>query len=88
MNQNYQEDAQMSMNQKIADVILSFKPGVDLESSDDFIEDGIIDSFDVIAIVSEFNDAFDVEIGVLDLVPENFKSIETLAAMITRLSDD
>ena len=78
----------MSMNQKIADVILSFKPGVDLESSDDFIEDGIIDSFDVIAIVSEFNDAFDVEIGVLDLVPENFKSIETLAAMITRLSDD
>ena len=77
----------MSMNQQIINAILEVKPGVDLESSKDFIEDGIIDSFDVITIISELNDIFDVEIGMLDLVPENFKSIDTIAAMIQRLAE-
>ena len=77
----------MSLSQQITDIILEVKPGINLETSTDFIEDGIIDSFDVITIISELNDVFDIEIGMLDLVPENFVSIETIEELVKRLSE-
>ena len=52
------------------------------------IDDGILDSIDIIGMITEINDAFDVEINVQYLLPENFNSIEAIYALIQKLSDE
>lgn len=72
------------MNQLI-ELLKEVCPGVDFEAEKNLIDDEIIDSFDVIAIVTEIMDAFQVEIGVEDIIPENFNSVEAMMNLIERL---
>lgn len=51
------------------------------------IDDGILDSFDIVSIVGELNDTFDIDITPADIVPENFNSAEAMWDMIQRLQD-
>ena len=76
------------MEKKILEILSEFKPGVYFEGRTDLIDAGILASFDIISLVSELNDEFDVEISVVDLVPENFNSVEAMAKMIKRLEDE
>lgn len=68
-------------------ILEELKPTVDFETCDTLIDDGYLDSFDILSIVSELNDAFDVEISPVDIVPENFNSAESLWEMVKRLRD-
>ena len=52
------------------------------------IDDRILDSLDVMNLTVELNDEFDIEITPLDILPENFQSIEAMYALITRLQED
>ena len=52
-----------------------------------FIDDGIFSSFDIVSLVGELNDAFDIDITPVDIVPENFNSAEAMWEMIQRLQD-
>ena len=72
------------MNELI-ELLKEICPGVDFEAEENLIDDEIIDSFDVIAIVTEIMDAFDVEIGVEDIIPENFNSAKAMMNLIERL---
>ena len=72
---------------RIINILEDVKPGVDFSNTNRLIDDGILDSFDIVILVGELNDAFSVHIGVEDLVPENFNSVEDIHALITRLKE-
>ena len=54
----------------------------DFETETALIDDGLIDSLDIVAVVTELMEAFDVELGVDDLTPENFNSVEAIEELI------
>ena len=74
--------------EELLDILKGLKPGVDFENEKNLIEDRLLDSLDVMNLTVELDDEFDIEITPLDILPENFKSIETIYALITRLQDE
>lgn len=56
----------------ILKILNEIKPEVDFNNEENLIEQGIFDSFDIIEIVSELEEAFDIKIDALDIIPENF----------------
>jgi acyl carrier protein len=74
--------------EELLTILENLKPGVDFAAQTDLIEDHILDSMSVVMLVGELNDEFDIEITPVDVVPENFKTVDAIYAMIQRLSDD
>ena len=78
---------------QLLDILTEVNSDVDYETCDTLVDDGILDSFDIVSIVGELNDTFDindtfdVQIGASDIVPENFNSAEAMWDMIQRLSE-
>lgn len=75
------------MNELI-EILEEILPGVDYENCTTLIDDHILDSFGILQLVSEMEDAFDIEIAPQELVAENFNSVKALWAMITRLKGE
>lgn len=69
---------------KIVDILKEIHPETDFERSDDFIRDELLDSFDVIELVSGLEEAFGITIDGLDILPENFNSLENIEKMIVK----
>lgn len=63
-------------------------PKVDFVKEKKLIDDGILDSFDIISIVNELNEHYDIEIDVDDLEPENFNSVEAMLDLIHTLQNE
>ena len=70
------------MKKQIIEILTEICPGVDFEQETSLIDDGLIDSLDIVAVVTELMEAFDVELGVDDLTPENFNSVEAIEELI------
>ena len=68
-------------------ILQSFHPDVDYKTNDRLIEDKILDSFDIITLISEINEEFGVAIPAEEIVPENFNSAEKLYDLILRLEE-
>lgn len=75
------------MKEKIMHILKGIRPDVDFGNEKKLIDGRVLDSFDIISIVSEFNDAFDIEINVEDLEPENFNSVEAMMDLIEKLGN-
>ena len=73
---------------ELLEILNEVKPGVDFENDTDLIGHGVLDSITMVTLVMELNDAFDIEITPVDIVPENFTTVQTIYDMIQRLSDD
>ena len=72
------------MRETILEILSGVRSDVDFENNTKLIDDGILESLDIVAIVGELNDEFDVEISVEDLLPENFNSVDAKVDLITR----
>ncbi|EMD17388.1 acyl carrier protein [Eggerthia catenaformis OT 569 = DSM 20559] len=76
------------MKEQVLKILQELKPGVDFTSSTSLVDDGLLDSLDVMNLSVELNDEFDIEITPLDVVPENFNSVEAITALVERLADE
>ncbi|MCF0228510.1 MAG: acyl carrier protein [Parasporobacterium sp.] len=72
---------------RLLKIMSEVRPDLDFEIEDKLIDDDILDSFDIIAIVSEVNFEFDIELNVNDLKPENFNSAEALYDLIIKVQN-
>lgn len=73
---------------ELLELLEDIKPTVNFRTCTGLIDDGYLDSFDILSIVSELNDAFGIEISPVDIVPENFNSAQALWNMVERLKDN
>ena len=73
--------------EKLLEILASLHPDVDFENTEDLIDDGILDSLDIVTLVTEINSEFDVTIPAEEIVPENFNSADAIMAMIERLDE-
>ena len=72
----------------LLDLLQSIRSDIDFEKEEKLVDDGLLDSFDIVSIISEVNDRFGVDISVDDISPENFNSMEKLNALIERLKNE
>ena len=70
---------------KLLEILKEIRPDVDFENETELIDDGILDSLDVVSIISEIDDAFGVQIRINELDPENFNSAEAIWTLIQKL---
>ena len=75
------------MRETVLEILGDIRPEVDFENETALITNQILESFDIVSIVSEFTDEFDIDIRPKDLVPENFNSVDAMFKMIERLQD-
>ncbi len=73
---------------ELMEILNAIRPDVDFENETALVTDEILGSFDIVSIVGEINDAFDIEIRPSHLVPENFDSAEAIMTLIEQLQDE
>lgn len=73
---------------QLLEILEDIQPGVDYENSSTLIDDGVLDSFAILSIVSELEEEFGISITPVDIVPENFNSAKSLWLMVQRLKED
>lgn len=71
--------------EKLLEILDGIRPDVDFNNENKLIDDGILDSFDMVSIISDLMDEYQIEIKVHELGPENFNSVEAMMNMIVRL---
>jgi acyl carrier protein len=72
------------MNQKILAILNGLHPEFNFAESANFIEDGMLDSFDVVSLVAELEENFNIAIDGEDILPENFASIESIKELVSK----
>lgn len=76
------------MKEKLMEILEELRPDVEFEGCTDLIDGGVLDSFDIVSLVGELNDEFDIEINVEHLQPENFNSVEAMLKLIEKLQSE
>ena len=74
--------------EKIIEILNDIKPNVDYSNEKKLVDDEILDSFEVVAIIGELSEAFGIEITVDEMVPENFNSAEAMETLVKRLMEE
>ena len=75
------------MNELIS-ILTELHDDVDFATETGLIENGILNSLDIVTLITEINDRFDIQIPAEEIMPENFDSAEALWALISRLDED
>ena len=73
---------------ELMEILENLRPDVDFSAETALVTGGVLQSFDIVSLVAELNDTFDIEITPVDLVPENFNSADAIWAMIERKQDE
>lgn len=74
--------------ERLLELLKEIKPEVEFEGNEHLIDNEELDSLSIVEVVSAIDDEFDVQIGVNDIVPENFNSVEAMWDLIQRLLEE
>ena len=74
--------------EKLLNILKEMHPEVDFSMEDDLIGGGILDSMDIVTLITEINESFDVSIPAEEVIPENFDSAASIWALISRLDEE
>jgi acyl carrier protein len=69
---------------KIVEILSGIRPEFDFTQSQDFINDGYLDSFDVVTLVTELDEKFGISIDGVDIIPDNFKNIQSIKSLLQK----
>ena len=75
------------MKEQIIEILEDIQPEADYETCQTLIDDHILTSLDVLSLVAELEDEFDVTIPTVEIIPSNFNSVDAIAAMVERLQE-
>lgn len=72
------------MKEKVLEILTNLRPEFDFTEDLDFIKEGMLDSFDVVNLVSDLDSTFGISIDGVDIVPENFSSVESIINLLKK----
>lgn len=72
------------MQGRILKILTEIRPEFDFDGVEDFFEEGMLDSFDLVALVAELDTVFGIHIDGLDIVAENFRNVEAIASLLKK----
>lgn len=76
------------MNEEIIEILEDLNPGVDYETCTTLIDDRLIESLVMVSLIAELEDAFDITVPAVEVVPANFNSVDAMVALVERLIED
>lgn len=72
------------MKEQIIKILSEIRPEFDFAQNIDFIEEGMLDSFDIVSLVDMLDEQFDISIAGIDILPENFSTISAIEVLIIK----
>ncbi|MFN4083102.1 MAG: acyl carrier protein [Bacteroidia bacterium] len=75
------------MRDRILEILIGIRPDIDFENETALMDDGHLDSFDIVSIISDLNDEYNIHIRITELKPENFNSVDALVALVQKLQN-
>ena len=78
----------MPIMEELMEILNNLHPDVDFETEERLVDDKILDSFDIVSLIAEINEAYDIAITAKDILPENFNSAKSLYALIQKLEEE
>ena len=76
------------LREKLLEILTEVRPDIDFENETELVSGNILESFDIVQIVAELDDEFDIEVSPKDLTAENFNSLDALEELIERLAGE
>ena len=73
--------------EELMEILQDLHPDVDFETQERLMDDKVLDSFDIVSLIAQINEVFDISITAKDILPENFNSAAALYALIQRLEE-
>ena len=77
----------MNVERRITEILKRLHPNVDYTRECALVDDGILDSLDIVTLVTELNAAFDITVPATEILPDRFNSVAALCDMVRRLDD-
>lgn len=72
------------MKEKVLEILSNIRPEFDFSDNVNFIEEGMLDSFDVVTLVADLDSTYGISIDGVDIVPENFSSVESIINLLLK----
>jgi D-alanine--poly(phosphoribitol) ligase subunit 2 len=75
------------MKEKILEILSGIRADIDFENETKLMDGGLLDSFDIVSIISDLNDEFDISIRITELKAENFNTLDAMVKLVEKLKE-